>query len=47
MAEPARAVNRDTRLIESKVFFMDFPLEKVFVERERDGIAYWILPQRV
>jgi len=29
IAEPARAVNRDTRLIESKVFFMDFPLEKV------------------
>src|SRR5882672_2942811 len=41
-ADPASAVNNDTKLIESSVFFMDFPLEKVFVERERDGIAYWI-----
>src|SRR5258706_2849833 len=34
MAEPASAANSDTRLIESSVFFMDIPLEKVFVKRQ-------------
>jgi hypothetical protein len=40
MAEPASAVKSDTRLIESGVLFMGIPLEKVFVERKRDAIAY-------